>query len=168
MIISLTGRAALLGTALVAAAPVAAGTGSDNPIAATVTAAYGDAEHVNNSSRYNRYDFVLTNNAAEPDEVSVCPQDVEVSIHNHRVQSEPAFALSFDEAGWSWGCVSHLLGPGESVVLRTFFREWWDLEMTTARRLREVKAGTSVGVFTMRFTPAPGPGERVVQVSSAY
>jgi hypothetical protein len=158
----------LLSAAALAAAPVADGTGSDNPIAARVTAAFGDAKLVNNSSRYNRYDFVLTNNAAEPDEVSLCPQDVEVFIHDHRVQSEPAFALSFGEANWSSGCVSHLLGPGESVELRTFFREWWDLEMNTARRLREVQAKTSAGVFTMHFTPAPGSRGRVVQVSSAY
>lgn len=147
---------------------VAAGTAAENPLAARVTASYGNAEHVNNSSRYNRYDFVLTNNAATPEEVSVCPQDVEVSIHNHRVQSEPAFALSFGEADWSRACVEKVLGPGKSVVLRTFFREWWDLEEITARRLREVKAETSAGVFTMRFTPAPRSGKRVIQVSSAY
>jgi hypothetical protein len=158
----------MLSAATLAGAPVAAGAAADNPVAAKVTAAYGDAEYVNNSSRYNRYDFVLTNNSAEPDEVSVCPQDVEVLIHDHRVQSEPAFALGFGKADWSWGCVSHLLGPGESVELRTFFREWWDIEMNTARHLREVKAKTSAGVFTMRFTPAPGSWERVVQVSSAY
>ena len=134
----------------------------------TVAADYGGSTTVNNSTRYNRYDFVLTNHAQEAQDVSVCPQDVEISVHDHRTQSEKAFAVSFGDDPWSRECTSHNLAAGETVLLRGFFMEWWPHERTTKRRLKQITADTSAGRFTMSLSRADDRRNLVVQVASTY
>jgi len=136
--------------------------------AGSVTAEYGGSAFVNNSTRYNRYDFALTNNADAPEDLRVCPQDIVIAVHDHRVQSEPAFALSFDDGEWSRDCASYQLAPGQTVRLRSYFRAWWPHEGLANRRLKEVRAETSAGTFTMIMTRASQPGKLLVEVSSAY
>ena len=133
-----------------------------------VTAEYGGSALVNNSTRYNRYDFALTNNADAPEDLRVCPQDIVIAVHDNRVQSEPAFALSFDDGEWSRDCASYRLAPGQTVRLRSYFREWWPHESLADRRLKQVRAETSAGTFTMNMTRASQRGKLLVEVSSAY
>jgi hypothetical protein len=133
-----------------------------------VTADFGGATLVNNSSRYNRYDFVLTNTTQEKQEVAVCPHRIEIAIHAAQVMREPAFAVSFDDEKWTRECTAHWLAPGEKVTMRTYFREWWPTERGAPRMLKRVEAETSAGTFALNFTPAPKRGHAVVQASSAY
>jgi hypothetical protein len=133
-----------------------------------VTADFGGATLVDNSSRYNRYDFVLTNTTHERQEVAVCPHRIEIAIHAAQVVREPAFAVSFDDGKWTRECTVHWLAPGEKVTMRTYFREWWANEQGAPRTLKRVEAETSVGTFALNFTPSHRRGQVVVQASSAY
>ena len=133
-----------------------------------VTADYGGSATVNNSSRYNRYDFVLTNHADEAQEVSVCPQDVVIAVQDHRTQSEPAFAVSFGDDPWSRDCTSRNLAAGERVLLRGFFMEWWPHESIARRQSKQITADTSAGRFIMNLTRADDRRSLRVQVSNDY
>lgn len=131
-----------------------------------VVADCGGYKYNNLVEFWHRYDFELSNTTGETQELSVCPDNVEVSIHDHRVESERAFAVQFGDAAWSHDCVTRSLAPGESVMLATYFDEWWANESTSPRRMRVVEAKTSAGTYTMRFTPSRERGKQVVQVSS--
>lgn len=131
-----------------------------------VVAEYGGYKYNNLAARWHRYDFELSNMTAQPQELSVCAADVELSIRDHRVESEKAFAVQFADDAWSHDCSSRIIAPGESVRLATYFDEWWANESTSPRRMRIVEARTSTGTYTMQFTPSRERGKRVVQVSS--
>lgn len=93
---------------------------------AGVMADYGGYKYNNLGTRlHHRYDFELSNTTEEIQEVSVCPDNVEVFVHDHRIESETAFAVRFGDAVWSYDCATRSLAPGESVMLSTYFDEWW-------------------------------------------
>lgn len=124
-----------------------------------VTADFGGYKYNNLGSRWTRYDYLLTNSGTEPQQLSVCPSDIEISVHSHRVERENAFALSFDNEPWSYGCEQRQLAPGETVTVGAFFLEWWTYLDTSRRRLKLVKADTNLGTYTLRFE-CPEDGDR--------
>jgi len=136
--------------------------------APAITAEYGGEKFNNLGVRWNRYDFVLTNSSGEAQDVSACPSDVEIAIEDHRRLSERAFGLGFAGEGWSYDCTSYTVPAQGSVTFSAYFDEWWPYNtgVISRRRSKQIEARTSAGTFTMRFTPGPERGEKLVQVSS--
>lgn len=133
-----------------------------------VTSEFGGVRHINNSARYNRNDFVLTNTSQEKQQVAVCPQRIEVELHTARVEREPAFAVSFDDGQWTRDCTTHWLAPGEKARMQAYFREWWHFESVRQSMYKRVTAETSAGTFGVDFTRSAWPANTVVEAWSAY
>lgn len=129
-----------------------------------VTADFGGTKAVNLGTAYNRYDFALTNDGSDPAEVKACPKDIEISLHTHRVERIPAFALGLADPEWAWTCQTHRLAPGETVMLYAYFKEWWHSERTFGAYHKEVRAVTSAGDFTLRFSSTGTPGRMKLAV----
>lgn len=95
---------------------------------------------------WERLDVSLTNTSGAAQSLSVCPSDAELLVQSHRVEATNAFAIKFDNEGWSHSCKARELAPGQSVKLGVYFRSdarWQNHREVNADRFLSID--TSLG-----------------------
>ncbi len=93
-------------------------------------------------TRWERFDLVVTNTTDAERRIGLCPGNAEMTQLTSQGSSHSAFAVKFDDEGWSFSCDEKSVAAGESVTIGVFFRPRYE-----PGTRRSVTVDTSVGSF---------------------
>lgn len=75
-------------------------------------------------SRWEEWNFEITNTSSEEQTLRICPSDIDRIAFDPARTTHHAFAVAFDSDTWRFGCVEKQLQAGGVVSLRAYTRPY--------------------------------------------